>query len=122
MKIINTQILTEFFISSLLLMALIFIQKTFQFNTVITLSFITLISTFILKDERTKKILYTIIFCAMGQFLHDDFFMIHSFILVMICLLCFYFLDKFFYGHGGKLGTIAFISSLLYFGIKTYVY
>jgi hypothetical protein len=58
----------------------------------------------------------------MGTFIHDEYYLFHALIISFIMTVIHSLTKGILIGHGGKLGTIAFMATLIYFGVINFVY
>ena len=108
----------------------VFLQYYYQLNSIITAASLALLTTLIFstnsslpqKNLEIRTLIYTGLFASMGSFIHNKYFYLHALIITVLCYLLFLLFKNQFIGHGGKLGTLAFISTLLYFLIGPHVF
>lgn len=100
----------------------VFLQYVYAFNSTITAATIAFIASFLIEKRELKDLLYIATFCSMGISTQNKYFLIHASAISVIILICYKIFQNKFLGHGGKLGSLAFISSLIYFTLGFYVF
>lgn len=108
----------------------VFLQYYYHLNSIITAASLALLTTLIFSTNshfpqnnlEARTLIYTGLFASMGSFIHNKYFYLHTLIVAIICYLLFLLFKNQFVGHGGKLGSLAFISTLFYFLMDTYVF
>lgn len=93
----------------------LYLQAILNFPPVIAAASVALIGAFILIDTRIKNLMYVGTFCSMGVLFHSSYFVLHAIFLTLISYMAYSFFESRIIGFGGKLGSIAFVSCLIYF-------
>ena len=93
----------------------VILQKYFNLNAVIVTAGIALLGTFLFRNSDIRNIIYVSVFCSMGGAFKDDYYFMHSLVISILIVLIYSLLRLKALGHGGKLGSIAFITTTIYF-------
>ncbi len=110
-----------FIISSLSILTCFLIQIKLSVSPVLTAAGVALLASILFKNAEYRAIIYIGTFCAMGASFQNSNIYIYAPIMALINLILFKIFEFHFIGHGGKLGSIAFISTLIVFLMEQYV-
>ncbi len=107
------KVFSFFLLPYLLLVISVVIQQQIYFSAIILICLITLVFTFLTRNQDSKNLIYISAFCSMGEMTISITSLVLGAIIICINIIFYIGLTKHFIGQGGKLGTIAFLSSSL---------
>lgn len=100
----------------------ILLQNKLSLDSVIVAASVGFIAAFFTQRSDIKNLIYVATFCSMGVSIHNNFQWVHSFFISLIVVRIYNLIEVLFIGHGGKLGSVAFVSSIIYFAVGFYVF
>lgn len=113
-------LLIFFCVSFSTLLLSILLQSEFHYNSVFVSAGISFVSTFIFSNADIRNVIYVAAFCSMGVAFHSGSYLLHSILISLIISFFYKYLKSSFVGHGGKLGSIAYLGTLVYFLVGFY--
>ena len=112
----------KLFISSSLCILICFIAQTrFSLSPVLSAAGIALLASLLFKAPEFRAVIYIGTFCAMGASFQNNNIYFYAPTMAFINIILFKVFKFHFIGHGGKLGSIAFITTLIVFIMEKYV-
>ncbi len=112
MKILD---LKYFIICYLLTVISLYLQIQLKLNGVLVVCSLCFVFSFFTKNSHLKNLVYIAAFCSLALFIQNSMYPIHAGIICFFNIFLYHFFKEKFIGHGGKLGSLAFLSTFAYF-------
>ena len=93
----------------------VILQRFLDLNPVMVASGIALVGTVCFENTDYRNIIYVSVFCSMGSAFSDRLFILHGLFISILISIIYCLVTQRYIGHGGKLGSIAFAGSGIYF-------
>ena len=112
MKILD---LKYFIITYILTIISLYSQIRYQLNGILVVCGLSFVVCFFIKNKHLKNLIYIAGFCSLADFIHSSFFWLHAALICLFNIVLYELFKEKFIGHGGKLGSLSFLSTFLYF-------